>query len=164
MRDVCGIDDSKFGVNFSVAQATWQKIVLSRFNRVKDKRDGAKECSVAKATEHFHMIFQSECVSYGCSGALDDHYNAPEERYNARKCSVAQASYNFSALEQLSLRQFRFGAPPSIAILAMADETRAHMRAFESPESWEHSCLPIPKPISPALELARNSQGLSNPS
>jgi hypothetical protein len=56
------------------------------------------------------------------------------------------------------------GAPPSIAILAMADETRAHMRAFESPESWEHWCLPIPKPISPALELARNSQGLSNPS
>jgi len=51
------MDDSKFRVNFSVAQATWQKIVLSRFNRVKDKRDGAKECSVAKATEHFHTIF-----------------------------------------------------------------------------------------------------------
>lgn len=105
------MNDSKFGLNFFVAQATLQKIVLSRFNRAKDERDGAKECSVAKATENFHTIFQSERVSYGCSGALDDHYNAPEERYNAQKCSVAQASYNFSALEQLSLGQFRFGAP-----------------------------------------------------
>jgi hypothetical protein len=111
MRDVCGKDNSKFGLNFFVAQATLQKIVLSQLNRAKDKRDRAKECSVAKATECFHTISQSECVSYGCSGALDDHYNAPEERYNARKCSVAQASYNFSALEQLSLGQFRFGAP-----------------------------------------------------
>ena len=77
------MDDSKFRVNFSVA----------------------------KATEYFHAIFESECVSYGCSGALDDHYYAPEERYNARKCSVAQALYNFRAWEQPFLRQFRFGAP-----------------------------------------------------
>ena len=101
------MDDLKFGLRFSVAQATWQKIVLSHLNRAKDKRDGVKECSAAKATEDFHAIFESD----GCSGALDDHYNAPGERYNARKCSVAQASYNFKAWEQLSLGQFRFGAP-----------------------------------------------------
>jgi hypothetical protein len=60
MREDFGADDSKFGLKSSVAQATWQKIVLSRLNRTKDKRDGAKECSVAKASENFHTIFESE--------------------------------------------------------------------------------------------------------
>ena len=91
MRDVCGINDSKFGLKFSVAQATWQKIVLLRLNRMIDKRAGAKECYVAKATKYFHAIFESKFASDGCSGALDDHYNAPEDRYNARKYPVAQA-------------------------------------------------------------------------
>ena len=81
--------DSKFRLNFSVAQATWQKIVLPRLNRANDKRDEAKKCSAAKATEDFHAIFESEFVSDGCSGALDEHYKAPEGRYNARECSVA---------------------------------------------------------------------------
>jgi hypothetical protein len=84
MRDVCGIDDLKFGLKFSVAQATWQKIVLLRLNRMIDKRAGAKECYVAKATKYFHAIFESKFAS-------DDHYNAPEDRYNARKYPVAQA-------------------------------------------------------------------------
>jgi hypothetical protein len=41
MREDFGADDSKIGLKSSVAQATWQKIVLSRWNRSKDKRDGA---------------------------------------------------------------------------------------------------------------------------
>jgi hypothetical protein len=80
-------------------------------NRAKDKRDRAKECHAAKATEDFHAIFESEFVSDGCFGALYDHYNAREEYDNTQKCSVAQASYNFRAWEQLFLGQFCFGAP-----------------------------------------------------
>jgi len=98
------VDNSKIGLKFSVAQATWQKIVLLRLNRAKDKLDGAKECYVAKATEDFHAIFESEFVSDGCFGA-------PEERCNTRKCSVAQALYNFRTWEQFFLVQFHFGAP-----------------------------------------------------
>jgi hypothetical protein len=45
------------------------------------------------------------------SGALDNHYNAPEDHNNTRKCSVAQALYNFRAWEQFEFCQFRFGAP-----------------------------------------------------
>jgi len=108
MREDFGADDSKIGLKSSVAQATWQKIVLSRLNRAKDKRDGAKECSVANATEDFHAIFESEFVSHGCSGA-------PEDRYNAQKCCVAQAVEHFRARERRSMCQFRFKAPLSIA-------------------------------------------------
>ena len=97
------MDNSKFGLKFSVAQATWQKIISSHLNRAKDKLDGAKECYVAKATEDFHAIFESEFVSDGCFGA-------PEERYNTRKCSVAQALYNFRTWEQFKFCEFRFGA------------------------------------------------------
>ena len=108
MREKCAGDDSKFGLKSSVAQATWQKFVLSRLNRAKDKRDGAKECSVANATEDFHAIFELEFVSDGCSGA-------PEDRYNAQKCCVAQAVEHFRARERRSMCQFRFNAPLSIA-------------------------------------------------
>jgi hypothetical protein len=115
MREKCAGDDSKFGLKSSVAQATWQKFVLSHWNRAKDKRDGAllrwdgaKECSVANATEDFHAIFESEFVSDGCSGA-------PEDRYNAQKCCVAQAVEHFRARERRSVCQFRFKAPLSIA-------------------------------------------------
>ena len=108
MREDFGADDSKIGLKSSVAQATWQKIVLSRLNRAKDKRAGAKECSVANATEDFHAIFESEFVSDGYSGA-------PEDRYNAQKCCVAQAVEHFRARERRSMCQFRFDAPLSIA-------------------------------------------------
>jgi len=115
MREDFGADDSKIGLKSSVAQATWQKIVLSRLNRAKDKRDGAllrwdgaKECSVANATEDFYAIFESEFASDRFSGA-------PEDRYNAQKCSVAQAVEHFRARERRSMCQFRFDAPLSIA-------------------------------------------------
>ena len=108
MREDFGADDSKIGLKSSVAQATWQKFVLSHWNRSKDKRDGVKECSVANATEDFHAIFESEFVSDGWSGA-------PEDRYNAQKCCVAQAVEHFRARERRSVCQFRFKAPLSIA-------------------------------------------------
>jgi hypothetical protein len=98
------MDDCKFRVKFSVAQATWQKIVLSHLNRAKDNRDGAKKHYAAGATEDFHVIFESEFVSDGYSEALD-------ELYNTGKCYVAQAAYIFRAREQLFMCQFRFGAP-----------------------------------------------------
>jgi hypothetical protein len=76
LRDDCGADDSKFRLKFSVAQATWQKIISSHLNRAKDKLDGAKECHVAKATEDFHAIFESQFVLDDSSAALDEHYKA----------------------------------------------------------------------------------------
>lgn len=54
--------------------------MLSHLDRANEKPDEANEFSVAKSTEDFHLIFESELVSDGCSGALDDHYNAPEYR------------------------------------------------------------------------------------
>ena len=67
------MDYSKFALKFSVAKATQEKIVLSHLDEAKEKLDGAKEFSVAQSTENFHVIFESELVSDGCSGALDDH-------------------------------------------------------------------------------------------
>jgi hypothetical protein len=41
MRDAYAMDDSKFGLKYSVVQATNQKIALSHPNRAKNKRDDA---------------------------------------------------------------------------------------------------------------------------
>jgi len=41
------MDNLKFRLKFSVAQATWQKIISSHLNRAKDKLDGAKKYYVA---------------------------------------------------------------------------------------------------------------------
>jgi hypothetical protein len=77
------MDDSKFGLKCSVAQATQQNIALSHSNRALLRRDGAKKCSVAKSTEDFCVIYESEIVSDGCSCAPDDRYNASDDSYNA---------------------------------------------------------------------------------
>jgi hypothetical protein len=71
---------------------------------VKDKRDGAKEYYIAKATEVFCAIFKSEFV-------LDRYSGAPEDRYGARKFPIAQASCNSRAWEQLFMCLIRFGVP-----------------------------------------------------
>jgi len=96
---------------------------LSHLDGAKEKPDGANEFFVAKSTEDFHVIFESELVSDGFSDALDNHYNTPEDLYNARKYSVAQAAEHFRTWEQLFMCQFCFGAP-------VDDRCEPHVQGF----------------------------------
>jgi hypothetical protein len=50
-------------------------------------------------------------------------------------CSVLSVKHDTKSRLLLEVMKSGAGAPPSIAILAMAGETRAHMSALESPES-----------------------------